>query len=213
MWLVPLLPFLAFVIILFFGRRMRSRGHSVGIIAVAAGLVISLIGFAELAAGNAQIQRSWTWFRISTVHLQFGMNYDFLTAVMFVVVTSVSLLVQIYSTGYMHDDSRYTWFFAALSLFTSSMLFLVIANNLLQMLVGWEGVGICSYFLIGHYWEERENSSAAIKAFITTRVGDVGFLFGIFALFLLAHTFNITQLNHLAEEGEIAGAGATVAAL
>jgi NADH-quinone oxidoreductase subunit L len=113
----------------------------------------------------------------------------------------------------MHDDKRYTWFFAALSLFTSSMLFLVIANNLLQMLVGWEGVGICSYFLIGHYWENKEFSSAAIKAFITTRIGDVGFLFGIFAMFILGGTFNIPELNHLAEEGEIGGTGLTIAAL
>jgi NADH-quinone oxidoreductase subunit L len=93
------------------------------------------------------------------------------------------------------------------------MLFLVIANNLMQMFVGWEGVGICSYFLIGHFWEEKENSSAAIKAFITTRVGDVGFLFGIFALFAIAHTFNITELNLAAEEGEIGGSALTVAAL
>jgi NADH-quinone oxidoreductase subunit L len=113
----------------------------------------------------------------------------------------------------MHGDSRYTWFYAVLSLFTSSMLFLVIANNLLQMFVGWEGVGVCSYFLIGHFWEEKENSSAAIKAFITTRVGDVGFLFGIFALFAIAHTFNITELNHAAEEGEIGGTPLTIAAL
>jgi NADH-quinone oxidoreductase subunit L len=212
-WLVPLLPFLAFLVILFFGKRMRSRGHTVGILAVGAGLVISLISFAELASGNTQIERTWTWFRISTVHLQFGMNYDFLTALMFVVVTVVSLLVQVYSTGYMHDDSRYTWFYAALSLFTASMLFLVIANNLLQMLVGWEGVGVCSYFLIGHYWEEKENSSAAIKAFITTRIGDVGFMFGIFALFIAGHTFNIIRLNHMAENGRLDGSLLTVAAL
>jgi NADH-quinone oxidoreductase subunit L len=93
------------------------------------------------------------------------------------------------------------------------MLFLVIANNLLQMLVGWEGVGVCSYFLIGHYWEEKENSSAAIKAFITTRIGDVGFMFGIFALFIAGHTFNIIRLNHEAQNGQLKGSLLTVAAL
>ncbi|MDP9226812.1 MAG: NADH-quinone oxidoreductase subunit L, partial [Actinomycetota bacterium] len=102
---------------------------------------------------------------------------------------------------------------AALTLFTSSMLFLVIANNLLQMLVGWEGVGVCSYFLIGHYWEEKENSSAAIKAFITTRIGDVGFMFGIFVLFVAGHTFNIIRLNHEAQSGRLNGGLLTVAAL
>jgi NADH-quinone oxidoreductase subunit L len=93
------------------------------------------------------------------------------------------------------------------------MLFLVIANDLMQMFVGWEGVGLCSYFLIGHYWEQKPNSDAAIKAFITTRIGDVGFLFGIFALFAMTHTFNVTELNLLAEEGELGGTGLTIAAL
>lgn len=214
MWLVPLLPFIATVIIGFFGKRMRSRGHSVGIAAVGIGWVLSLIGFIELAAGASGIERSWTWFEFEgALRLEFGMNYDFLTGIMFLVVTTVSLLVHIYSTGYMHDDKRYTWFFAALSLFTGSMLLLVVANNLLLMLVGWEGVGVCSYFLIGHYWEEKEYSSAAIKAFIATRLGDVGFLFGIFALFIIAGTFNITELNHLAEVGEIGGTSLTIAAL
>jgi NADH-quinone oxidoreductase subunit L len=214
MWLVPLLPFLASVFIGFFGKRMRSRGHSIGIAAVGIGWVLSLIGFIELAAGASGIEKSWTWFEFEGgLELEFGMNYDFLTGVMFLVVTTVSLLVQIYSTGYMHDDNRYTWFYAALSLFTGSMLLLVVANNLLLMLVGWEGVGVCSYFLIGHYWEEKEYSSAAIKAFITTRLGDVGFLFGIFAMFIIAGTFNTTELNHLAEEGEIGGASLTIAAL
>ena len=214
MWLVPLLPFLATVIIGFFGKRMSSRGHSVGIAAVGIGWVLSLIGFVELAAGAGGTERSWTWFEFEGVlELEFGMNYDFLTGIMFLVVTTVSLLVQVYSTGYMHDDKRYTWFYAALSLFTGSMLLLVIANNLLLMLVGWEGVGVCSYFLIGHYWEEKEYSSAAIKAFLVTRLGDVGFLFGIFAMFIIAGTFNITELNHLAEEGQIGGASLTIAAL
>jgi NADH-quinone oxidoreductase subunit L len=216
MWLVPLLPFLAFVVILFFGRRLPGGGDRLGIAAVGVALVLSLAAFFELALGRGEIERAWTWFALGGsegLELEFGMKFDFLTAVMFVVVTTVSLLVQIYSTGYMHGDARYTWYYAALSLFTASMLFLVIANNLLQMFVGWEGVGICSYFLIGHWWEEKPNSDAAIKAFITTRVGDVGFLFGIFALFALGHTFNVTELNHLAEEGEIAGTGLTVAAL
>ena len=212
MWLVPLLPVLSFFVILFFGRKMKNRGHAVGIAAVGIGLLLSLAGFVELAAGNAVVEKSWTWFELGeSFHLEFGMNYDFLTGIMFVVVTTVSLLVHIYSTGYMHDDERYTIFFAMLSLFTGSMLFMVIANNLLQLFVGWELVGVCSYFLIGHYWEEKENSSAAMKAFITNRVGDMAFLFGIFVLFgswllrrvvmlPLAHTVAATEaIAHEAE--------------
>ena len=214
MWLVPLMPFLAFFVILFFGKKLPKRGHEVGIVAIGISWVLAFLGFIELVSKNTPVEKSWTWIEFANgFELELGMNYDFLAGVMFIVVTSVSLLVQVYSTGYMHDDKRYTWFYAALSLFTASMLFLVIANNLLQMLVGWEGVGVCSYFLIGHYWEEKENSSAAMKAFITTRIGDVGFLFGIFALFWAGHTFNIIELNHLAEEGEMSEGLLTAGAL
>ncbi len=215
-WLVPLLPVLSFFVILFFGKKMKSKGHTVGIGAVGIGLLISLFGFFELAAGKGFVQKTWTWFEFAggeSLKLEFGMHYDFLTAVMFVVVTMISLLVHIYSTEYMHDDKRYTFFYAMLSLFTGSMLFMLIANNLMQLFVGWELVGVCSYFLISHYWEEKENSSAGIKAFITNRVGDMSLLFGIFAMFFIGHTFNIFELNHLAEVGEIGGAPLTIAAL
>ena len=223
MWLVPLLPFVSTIAIGFFGKKTKSGGSTIGIFAVGTAFVISLLGFIDLASGAHAVEKAWTWFQLGDAGghgaeggglvLQFGMNYDFLTGIMFVVVTGISLMVHIYSTGYMHDDSRYTWFYTALSLFTGSMLFLVIANNLMQALVGWEGVGVCSYFLIGHYWEEKENSSAAIKAFITTRIGDVGFLFGIFGLFIIGGTFNIPELNHLAEEGAIGGTTLMIAAL
>lgn len=214
MWLVPLLPFLAFFVILFFGKKLPKRGHEVGIVAIGISWVLSIAGFIELVSKNSPVEKSWTWIEFPNgFELELGMNYDFLAGVMFIVVTTVSLLVQVYSTGYMHDDKRYTWFYAALALFTSSMLFLVIANNLLQVLVGWEGVGVCSYFLIGHYWEEKENSSAAMKAFITTRIGDVGFLFGIFVLFWAGRTFNIVELNGLAEEGQLGQGVMTAGAL
>ena len=213
MWLVPLLPVLSFFAILFFGKRTSHRGHAFGIGALGIGLAMSLYAFIELAAGNAAVEKSWTWFSMGDIHLEFGMHYDFLTGVMFVVVTLVSLLVHIYSTGYMHDDKRYTIFFAFLSLFTGSMLFMVIANNLLELFIGWELVGVCSYFLIGHYWEEKENSSAAIKAFITNRVGDMALLIGIFVLFFAGHSFNIEELNHAVHEGHLGGTLLTVGAL
>ncbi len=223
MWLVPLLPFVSTLAIGFFGKHTKSHGSTIGIFAIAVGFIISVVGFIDLAAGAAPVEKAWTWFNLGQAAgghgeagglvLQFGMNYDFLAGIMFIVVTGISLMVHIYSTGYMHDDQRYTWFYTVLSLFTGSMLFLVIANNLMQVLVGWEGVGVCSYFLIGHYWEEKPNSSAAMKAFITTRIGDVGFLFGIFALFFIGGTFNIAELNHLAEIGTIGGVSLTIACL
>ena len=127
---------------------------------------------------------------------------------MLVVVTSISLCVHIYSIGYMHGDVRFTWFYVVLSLFTSAMLVVVIANNLFQLLVGWEVMGVCSYLLIGHWWEDHVNSSSAIKAFITTRIGDVPFMFGIFVLVVITG-FTTSNIPEIAEI--VSGGGASVA--
>src|SRR5438309_5876529 len=174
---------------------------------------MSVIILAQVASGHAIVEHSLTFFSAGRFHVEIGENIDGLAAVMFVVVTLVSLCVQIYSPAYMHGDIRYTWYFAALSLFTASMLNLVIANNLFQLLVGWELVGICSYLLIGHWWEEKENSNAAVKAVITTKTGDVPFLFGIFVLTLAAGTANIPAVTHLASTGAIGTGLLTVSAL
>ncbi len=214
-WLIPSFPAVAFFMILFFGKRLPRKGSEIGIVAVLASFVISLIVLGHFVAGSAPsaLDRSISLFRLATFHVEVGENVDGLAAVMFVVVTLVSLLVQVYSTAYMHGDRRYTFFFAALSLFTASMLNLVIADNLFQLLVGWELVGICSYLLIGHWWEEKENSSAAIKAFITTKTGDIPFLFGIFVLTIAAGTANIPRITHLAASHQMATGTLTVAAL
>ncbi|TMK18373.1 MAG: NADH-quinone oxidoreductase subunit L, partial [Actinobacteria bacterium] len=167
-----------------------------------------------VGGGGPVVEKQLDWFPYGhNLHLGLGMKVDGLTAVMFVVVTLVALMVQIYSTAYMHGDKRYTWYYAALNLFAASMLNLVIANNLIQLLIGWELVGICSYLLIGHWWEERENYNAAIKAFITTKTGDIPFLIGIFVLFASAKTFNITQITHLVEGGKLSHLTLTAAAI
>ena len=126
--------------------------------------------------------------------MQAGTRIDGLTAMMFLLVTFVSLMVQLYSTGYMHGDPRYTYFFTLLSIFTASMLLLVISNNMMMVLMGWELVGVCSFLLIGFWWEEKENSSAAIKAFLTTKLGDVGLIIGVIVLFTMFKTFNIGKI-------------------
>jgi NADH-quinone oxidoreductase subunit L len=212
-WLIPTFPLLAFFLILFFGKRMPAKGAEFGIAAVGAGLIVSLGILLHFVNGGGAQVHSITFFNLATFRLEIGENIDGLAAVMFVVVTLVSLCVQVYSTAYMHGDKRYTWYFAALSLFTGSMLNLVIADNLFQLLVGWELVGICSYLLIGHWWEEKENSNAAIKAFITTKTGDIPFLFGIFVLTIAAGTANIPEIQHLAETHSIATGTLTVAAV
>ena len=137
--------------------------------------------------------------------LDVGVRVDGLAAMMFLLVTFVSLMVHVYSTGYLHGDPRYTWYFGVLSLFTMSMLLLVIANNLMMLLVGWELVGVCSYLLIGFWWEEKTNSSAAIKAFITTKFGDVGLMVGVITMWALFGTFNIGAIIEMARAGTQAG--------
>src|SRR5918992_3172805 len=190
-WLIPVFPYVAFFLIVFFGKRLPGRGHEIGIAAVIGSLAISIPVFFGIIGGpEDHVEKHWTWFTFGAdKHVEIGYNLDGLAVVMLIVVCVVALMVQIYSTEYMKGDRRYTFYYAALSLFTGSMLNLVIANNLIQLLIGWEGVGICSYLLIGHWWEEKENSSAAIKAFITTRAGDVAFLVGIFVLFAATRTF------------------------
>ena len=134
---------------------------------------------------------------------------------MLVVVTSISLMVHIYSLGYMHGDKRYTWFYVVLSIFTGAMLVVVVASNLFQLLVGWEIMGVCSYLLIGHWYEDHANSSAAIKAFLTTRVGDVPFMFGIFALVYATGmtTSNIQVISETVAGGHVSTLLVTCAAL
>lgn len=214
-WLIPILPYAAFFLIVFFGKRLPGKGHEIGIGAIFGSLALSVpIFFRVISEPEAHIERSIRWFTFGDGKtVEIGYRLDGLAVVMLIVVCVVALMVQIYSTEYMRDDRRYTFYYAALSLFTGSMLNLVLANNLIQLLIGWEGVGICSYLLIGHWFEERENSSAAIKAFITTRIGDVGFMFGVFVLFLAAGTFNIGEIGEIVEAGEIAAGTITAAAV
>jgi NADH-quinone oxidoreductase subunit L len=197
-WLVPVLPVVAAGITLFFGTRTPGRGAVYTIVGVGASFVMSLVLLVHFVQGGGPYAASIDWFTVGSFHLQVGMYIDGLTAVMFVVVTTVSLCVHVYSLGYMHGDTRFTWFYVVLSLFTGAMLDVVIADNLFQLLIGWEVMGVCSYLLIGHWFEDHTNSSSAIKAFITTRVGDVPFMFGIFCLILATGT----QTSNIREVGE-----------
>jgi NADH-quinone oxidoreductase subunit L len=215
-FVIPILPFAAFTLILFFGKRMPRKGPEIGIATTLVALIWSVGVLAAYAGKEAGplVHKAVTWFPFGgDFHLNLGMRIDGLTAVMFVVVTLVSLMVQIYSVGYMHGDIRYTWFFAALNLFTGSMLNLVIADNLIQMLIGWELVGICSYLLIGHWWEDHENSSSAIKAFVTTKTGDIPFLIGIFVLFAATKTFDIGEITAKVAAGDVRHITLTAAAI
>ncbi len=146
--------------------------------------------------------------------IQIGTMVDGQSVMLLVVVTFISMLVHIFSTDYVKDDRRYTHYFAFLSLFTASMLFYVLSSSTLQMIVGWELVGVCSFALIGHWWEEKPNSDAALKAFLTNRVGDIGLLIGMIILYFAAgRTFDIRAINEAATSGAISENTLLVAAL
>ena len=148
--------------------------------------------------------KTWTWWSNGGVDFTVGMLLDGPAVMMLFVVTLISLLVHVYSTDYVNGDRRYTHYFAFLSLFTASMLGLIMSENTLQLLTMWELVGLCSFALIGHWWEEKPNSDAALKAFITNRVGDVGLICGVIILFFAAGgTFDILTINEMAVAGDI----------
>jgi NADH-quinone oxidoreductase subunit L len=214
-YVITLLPFLSGALTLFFGKRTPGKGPVYGILALGVGLFLSLGVIWSFVGGGGNYEHNIQWFTIGPLHMQLGFYVDGLTAVMLVVVTSISLLVHIYSLGYMHGDVRYTWFFVVLSIFTAGMLDVVLASNLFQLLVGWEIMGVCSYLLIGHWYEDHANSSAAIKAFVTTRIGDVPFMFGIFALIFATGmtTSNIQVISHTVAAGNVSSLLVTAAAL
>jgi NADH-quinone oxidoreductase subunit L len=159
------------------------------------------------------VDRTWTWYRVGDVEITVGTHIDGFAVVMLFVVTTISLLVHVFSTNYMEGDVRFTHFFAFLSLFTTGMTLLVVASSTVELLVGWEIMGLCSFALIGHWWEKKENSDAALKAFLTTRTGDIGLLVGICILFFAAgQTFDMALINERALSGEISDTALTVAA-
>jgi NADH-quinone oxidoreductase subunit L len=185
LFLIPLLPLAASVINLAFGRQaIRDKAHWVAIPAVAGSFVLSLLVFWEIYQDDhALSQHVWTWIRSGNFDTSVGLYADQLTAVMLTMITFVSLLVHIYSVGYMHGDPSYYRFFSWLPLFVFSMLVLVLADNYLLVFFGWEGVGLCSYLLIGYYHKRRSAGNAAKKAFIVNRIGDVGFGLGVMWVF------------------------------
>jgi len=215
-WVIAAVPLVSAILIFFFGRRLPNGGASIGIAALFASLVMSLaVLWTFVHNGDTRpVSDEVLWFSVGPVSLSAGQFVDGLTAVMLVVVTTVSFSVHVYSLGYMKDDVRFTWFYVVIGLFTAAMLDVVIASNIFQLLVGWEVMGICSYLLIGHWWEDATNSSAAIKAFITTRTGDIFFLFGIFALVVgTGGETNMHAINVAASNGGISHGWLIAAAL
>jgi len=205
-YLIPALPAAAFVVLLLFGKYLPRGGDFIAIAAIAGAFLLFfpvLADFLDKANGTdfVSAEKSWKWVQFDNFEIRLGFFVDQITIVMLAVVSFVALLVQVYSVAYMRGDPKYGWYFTCMSLFAASMLTLVLADNLLLLYAGWEGVGFCSFLLIGFWWERRSAAEAAKKAFITTRIGDVGFLIGILLLWREAGTFDITEIFDFAERG------------
>ena len=221
-WLLPALPAAAFVILALFHQYLPRKGDLIAVGSTVLSFLLALFVaadlFGQLPAGPGELvgnTSGFDWVEIPDIDfvLRIGFRVDQVTMVMLAVVSFVGMLVHIYSLGYMKGEPRYGWYYAVLSLFVASMLTLVLADNFLLLYVTWEGVGICSYLLIGHYWERRTAAEAAKKAFITTRFGDVFLLIGIVMLWREAGTFDMSEIFEKAEAGEFGKTYLTAATL
>ncbi|MGW1063046.1 NADH-quinone oxidoreductase subunit 5 family protein [Streptomyces aureus] len=199
--LVPLLPFLGAVAGLLLGRTAPGFVRPLAVLPVLASLVLA-VTVAVHQGGGRPIDSHTELTPTGSVPIELGLHIDGFAALVAVLVGVVATCVQIYSTGYLRDDPRYPSYAALVSLFTSAMLLVVYSSDLMVLLVGWEIMGICSYFLVGHYWETPEARAASLKAFLVTKLGDVPFLIGLFALATDAGSFRIpTVLGAVASGG------------
>ncbi|MCH5676030.1 NADH-quinone oxidoreductase subunit 5 family protein [Streptomyces gilvus] len=191
--LVPLLPFLGAVAGLLLGRTTPGFVRPLAVVPTLAALVLAVLVAADQGGGRA-VDAATELTPTGSVPIELSLHLDGFAALVAVLVGVVATCVQIYSTGYLRDDPRYPSYAALVSLFTSAMLLVVYSGDLIVLLVGWEIMGICSYFLVGHYWETPEARAASIKAFLVTKLGDVPFLIGLFALATETGSFRITKV-------------------
>jgi NADH-quinone oxidoreductase subunit L len=198
--LIPLLPLAAFLVLGLAGNRIKERAHLVAVPAVVLSWLLSLFAFFEVAQGAPISQPLYTWLTSGYLDIHIGLYLDRLTVVMLLLVTTVSSLVHIYTIGYMHGEAGYARFFSYIALFTFSMLMLVLADNLLQLFVFWEAVGLCSYLLIGHWYERAPACAAATKAFLVNRVGDFGFMLGLLLVWYSFGSLNYLEIFPAAHE-------------
>ena len=203
-WLIPVVPAVSAALLLIFGKRIGKVSAAVAITAVGYSAVASTLVFSYLMSQPAEARSFVTtvapWLSIGNFNVDWALLIDPLSGVMLLLVTWVGLLIHIYSLGYMHGDDRYPRFFAYLNLFVASMLVLVLGESMLVLFVGWELVGLSSYLLIGFWFTERGNASAAEKAFIVNRVGDVGFMIAMYVTFAAVGSLSFTEVLPRAPE-------------
>ncbi len=217
LWLIPAAPFASAAVLLLVGRRMpRKVVATLGVVSIAVSAIVSgLVAIAFIGSpppGNAYDQHLWTWIAVGGFHPGIALYLDPLSLIMTLVVTFVSFLIHLYSTEFMAGDEGYARFFAYMNLFVASMVMLVLGDNLLLLYLGWEGVGLCSYLLIGFWYRDPANGRAGQKAFIVTRVGDTSMAIGLFLLFHMLGTLNIQELMARARADWPVGSGLAIAA-
>ncbi len=217
LWLIPALPFAGFLVLALAGRRLSRGGiaaigvGSVGLSCIVA-FAVAAGFFSQALPGHFFVQRLWGWLSVGGFTPEISLYLDALSLVMMMVVTFVGFLIHLYSSEFMIEEEGYGRFFAYMNLFVGSMLTLVLADNLLLLYLGWEGVGLCSYLLIGFWYKEPANGLAARKAFVVTRVGDTAMIIGLFLLFTNLGTLQIQELMRLAAERWAVGSGLAIAA-
>jgi len=232
-WIIPLLPACGAAAMFFFGRKLTKQAVSaicVGTVAVAfvlaCGMVLQYVHSPEYSVGAPFEKIIYTWLGSGTGHLNYvkldgstaefkaqaGFLLDPLSSIWLLFVTGVGMLIHIYSVGYMAHEGGYYRFFGYLNLFMFSMLTLILGNNYVLLFVGWEGVGLCSYLLIGFYFHRHSASTAANKAFIVNRIGDAGFLLGMLTIVWYLGSFQFTAINALARSGKFAVGDPIIAA-
>jgi NADH-quinone oxidoreductase subunit L len=205
LWTIPTLPLVGFLVLVLFGRRLAHTSAaivgigSVGLSALAA-LLVGISFISSPPAGYAYTQTLWTWMQVGNLAPGIVFYLDALSLVMVLVVTFVGFLIHLYSSEFMLEEEGYARFFAYMNLFVSSMLTLLLADNLLLLYLGWEGVGLCSYLLIGFWYADPANGRAARKAFVVTRVGDTAMAIGLFLLFTSLGTLQIQPLMQRASQ-------------
>ena len=203
-WIILFLPLLAAAGITLFTSRHGKLSAALSIGAVSAGFLLSLL-YVALTGWDSRPDSAFTWLAIGNLHVEFGLRFDPLSLPMLLVVTGVASAIHIYSWGYMDGDRGYARYFACLSLFTFSMLGIVLANNFLALFICWELVGVSSYLLIGFWFERPAAAEAGKKAFLTNRLGDFGFLLGILTVWAGFGSLNFAQIS----DGLATGAGQT----
>ena len=213
-WLIPFIPAISTLILAVFGQKLSKKWVSIqACLAVFASFVIAIISFFGIQGASSEhplVKSLFSWIESGTFKADLALQFDPLTAVMCLVVTGVGFFIHVYSIGYMAKDPGYKRFFTYMNLFMFTMLILVMGENLVVMFVGWEGVGLCSYLLIGFWFEKPSAARAGKKAFIVNRIGDAGFLLGIMFILINIGSTSFTAINEAVNRGEVTAGLATL---